>query len=139
MNVGFIGLGRMGSGMAGRILEHGHDLVVYDVIAASTERVAAAGARVADSVAGVCAGREVVITILAEDAAVHDVAFAAGGVRDALPAGAIHLAMGTYGIGTIRALGAAHAAAGQTLVAAPVLGRPDLAATGQLGIVAAGP
>jgi 3-hydroxyisobutyrate dehydrogenase-like beta-hydroxyacid dehydrogenase len=47
--------------------------------------------------------------------------------------------MGTYGIGTIRAVAAAHTAAGQTLVAAPVLGRPDLAASGQLGIVAAGP
>jgi 3-hydroxyisobutyrate dehydrogenase-like beta-hydroxyacid dehydrogenase len=46
--------------------------------------------------------------------------------------------MGTYGIATIRALVAAHTAAGQTLVAAPVLG-PDLAASGQLGIVAAGP
>ena len=65
--------------------------------------------------------------------------FGDGGLRDSLPAGAIHLAMGTYGIGTIRALAAAHAAAGQTLVAAPVLGRPDLAASGQLGIVAAGP
>src|SRR5262249_12000735 len=56
-----------------------------------------------------------------------------------LPGGAIHLAMGTYGVATIRALSSAHAAAGQTLVAAPVLGRPDLAAAGQLGIVCAGP
>jgi 3-hydroxyisobutyrate dehydrogenase-like beta-hydroxyacid dehydrogenase len=47
--------------------------------------------------------------------------------------------MGTYGVGTIRTLAAAHDGAGQILVAAPVLGRPDLAAAGQLGIVAAGP
>jgi 3-hydroxyisobutyrate dehydrogenase-like beta-hydroxyacid dehydrogenase len=139
MNVGFVGLGRMGSGMAGRILEAGHDLVVYDVIAQNTERAAAAGARVASSLADLCSGRDVVITMLAEDAAVHSVVFGSGGLRDSLPAGAIHLAMGTYGIATIRALAAAHAAAGQTLVAAPVLGRPDLAASGQLGIVKAGP
>ena len=139
MKIGFIGLGRMGSGMVGRILEHGHDLAVYDVIAASTAKAAAAGARVAASVGDLCAGREIVITMLAEDTAVHDVAFGDGGLRDSLPRGAIHLAMGTYGIGTIRALAAAHAAAGQTLVAAPVLGRPDLAATGQLGIVSGGP
>jgi 3-hydroxyisobutyrate dehydrogenase-like beta-hydroxyacid dehydrogenase len=125
--------------MAGRILEAGHDLVVYDVVPASTATAAAAGARVAPSLADVCAGRDVVITMLAEDAAVHAVVFGEGGVRDSLPAGAIHLAMGTYGIGTIRSLSAAHAAAGQTLVAAPVLGRPDLAASGQLGIVKAGP
>jgi 3-hydroxyisobutyrate dehydrogenase-like beta-hydroxyacid dehydrogenase len=139
MRVGFIGLGRMGSGMAGRILEARHDLVVYDVIAESTARAAAAGARVAGSIAELCAGREVVITMLAEEAAVDAVAFGEGGLCDSLPAGAIHLAMGTYGIGTIRALAAAHSAANQVLVAAPVLGRPDLAASGQLGIVTAGP
>jgi 3-hydroxyisobutyrate dehydrogenase-like beta-hydroxyacid dehydrogenase len=139
MRVGFVGLGRMGSGMAGRILEAGHDLVVYDVLPQNTARAAAAGARVAASLAELCTDREVVVTMLAEDAAVHAVALGAGGLRDSLPAGAIHLATGTYGIGTIRALVAAHAAAGQTLVAAPVLGRPDLAASGQLGIVKAGP
>ena len=139
MNVGFIGLGRMGSGMAARILEGGHDLVVYDVMPQSTAAAAAAGARVAASVADLCAGREVVITMLAEDAAVHDVVFGQGGLRDSLPAGAIHLAMGTYGVGTIRTIAAAHAAARQILVAAPVLGRPDLAASGQLGIVSGGP
>ncbi len=139
MNVGFIGLGRMGSGMAGRILEGGHDLVVYDVVPQATAKAAAAGARVASSLVDLSAGRDVVITMLAEDAAVHDVAFGKGGLCDSLPPGAIHLAMGTYGIGTIRALAAAHAAASQTLVAAPVLGRPDLAASGQLGIVSGGP
>lgn len=139
MNVGFIGLGRMGSGMAARILEGGHDLIVYDVMPQSTAKAAAAGARVASSVADLCAGREVVITMLAEDAAVHDVVFGQGGLRDSLAPGAIHLAMGTYGIGTIRTLAAAHTAAKQVLVAAPVLGRPDLAATGQLGIVSGGP
>jgi 3-hydroxyisobutyrate dehydrogenase-like beta-hydroxyacid dehydrogenase len=125
--------------MAARILEHGHDLTVYDVVPESTARAAAAGARVASSLAGVSRDSEVVITMLAEDAAVDAVVFGEGGLRDSLPPGAIHLAMGTYGIGTIRALAAAHAAAKQTLVAAPVLGRPDLAASGQLGIVSAGP
>lgn len=139
MKVGFIGLGRMGAGMAQRLLAGGHDLAVFDVMHERTTELARAGARAATSVADLCAGREVVITMLAEDAHVHSVAFAAGGLQDSLPAGAIHLAMGTYGIGTIRALVAAHAKSGQALVAAPVLGRPDLAASGQLGIVVAGP
>jgi 3-hydroxyisobutyrate dehydrogenase-like beta-hydroxyacid dehydrogenase len=108
MKVGFVGLGRMGSGMAGRILEAGHDLVVYDVMPQSTARAAAAGASVAASLSDLCTDREVVISMLAEDAAVHAVVFGTGGLRDSLPAGAIHLAMGTYGIGTIRALVAAH-------------------------------
>jgi 3-hydroxyisobutyrate dehydrogenase-like beta-hydroxyacid dehydrogenase len=125
--------------MAGRILEAGHDLTVYDVFRPSTEKAAEAGARVASSIAELCESREVVITMLAEDAAVHAVAFGDDGLCARLPEGSIHLAMGTYGIGTIRALTAAHLAARQTLVAAPVLGRPDLAASGQLGIVSAGP
>jgi 3-hydroxyisobutyrate dehydrogenase-like beta-hydroxyacid dehydrogenase len=69
---------------------------------------------------------------------VIEVALGQGGLCDSLPAGSIHLVMGTHGVATVRSLEARHAAAGQHLVAAPVLGRPDLAAAGQLGIVAAG-
>jgi len=139
MKVGFIGLGRMGKGMARRILGGGHDLVVYDVLREQTAEFAAAGAKVARSIAEACEGREAVITMLVEDATVIEVALGAGGIRDSFSAGAIHLAMGTYGVATIRTLAAAHAEANQILVAAPVLGRPDLAAAGQLGVVAAGP
>ena len=77
--------------------------------------------------------------MLVEDSTVLDVVRAKGGMRDSLAAGAIHLAMGTYGVATIRTLAAEHAQAKQILVAAPVLGRPDLAASGKLGIVPAGP
>jgi 3-hydroxyisobutyrate dehydrogenase-like beta-hydroxyacid dehydrogenase len=139
MKVGFIGLGRMGGGMARRVLEGGHDLVVYDVVPAAADALGAAGARVAPSVADACRDADVVITMLVEDAIVLDVATRPGGICASLPAGSIHMVSGTHGVDTIRALEAAHAAAGQTLVATPVLGRPDLAAAGQLGIVPGGP
>jgi 3-hydroxyisobutyrate dehydrogenase-like beta-hydroxyacid dehydrogenase len=139
MNVGFIGLGRMGRGMAQRVLGGGHDLAIYDVVRDQTTALGSAGARVADSLADVSHGREVVITMLVEDAVVTEATLGAGGLCASLPQGAIHLAMGTYGVGAVRAMAEGHARAGQTLVAAPVLGRPDLAASGQLGIVAAGP
>ena len=139
LNVAFIGLGRMGRGMAGRILSGGHNLTVYDVVSAAADDLGRSGARVASSVADACAGRDVVVTMLVEDAAVLDVAMRSGGLCESLPKGAVHVAMGTYGVGAIRALGEAHAKAGQVLVAAPVLGRPDLAASGQLGIVSGGP
>ena len=139
MKVGFIGLGRMGKGMARRIHEGGHELAVYDVVREATAEFAAAGARVASSVANLCERSDVVVTMLVEDATVIDVVLCARGMRDSLPAQAIHLAMGTYGVSAIRTLADAHAKANQVLVAAPVLGRPDLAAAGQLGIVAAGP
>jgi 3-hydroxyisobutyrate dehydrogenase-like beta-hydroxyacid dehydrogenase len=139
MNVAFIGLGRMGQGMARRILDGGHNLIVHDVVMSQAEGLVAAGATAAATVADACKDRDVVVTMLVEDATVTDVALRPGGIRDSLPAGAIHLAMGTHGVAAIRALAAGHASANQFLVAAPVLGRPDLAAAGQLGIVTAGP
>ena len=108
MKVGFIGLGRMGRGMARRIFSAGHDLVVYDVVREATAEFASAGAQVASTIAEVCKDREVVVTMLVEDATVLDVALSKGGMRDSLSTGAIHLAMGTYGVATIRALAAAH-------------------------------
>ena len=139
LRVAFIGLGRMGRGMAQRILGGPHELVVHDVVRAAADGLVAGGARFAATVADACDGRDVVVTMLVEDAQVLDVTQRAGGLCDSLPKGAVHLAMGTYGVAAIRALGESHARAGQVLVAAPVLGRPDLAASGQLGIVSGGP
>ena len=56
---------------------------------------------------------------------------------DSLPRRAIHLVMGTHGVADVRRSKRRHRGRVNTLVAAPVLGRPDLAAAGQLGIVAA--
>jgi 3-hydroxyisobutyrate dehydrogenase-like beta-hydroxyacid dehydrogenase len=139
VNVGFIGLGRMGSGMAARLLERGHPLVVYDRVPERADALAAAGATVVRSVREASEGQDLVITMLTDDAALHEVAYGSGGLVESLQAGAIHAAMGTHGVLAIRTLDDAHARGHQTLVAAPVLGRPDFAAAGQLGIVAAGP
>jgi len=129
----------MGSGIAGSILRAGHDVVVWNRTRAKCAELEAAGARVAGSIADACEGREVVCTMLADDASLEEVALGPGGIRESLPTGAIHMVMGTHGVGVVQKLTPAHAEAGQTLVASPVLGRPDMAASGQLGIVAAGP
>jgi 3-hydroxyisobutyrate dehydrogenase-like beta-hydroxyacid dehydrogenase len=139
MKVGFIGLGRMGQGMAGRILAAGHELIVFDLVAAATKSLAEAGARVAASIEELAKNSDVVVSMLVHDAAIRSVALAEGGLCDSLAVDSIHVVMGTHGIATVRELEERHSAAGQTLVAAPVLGRPDLAASGQLGIVVAGP
>jgi 3-hydroxyisobutyrate dehydrogenase-like beta-hydroxyacid dehydrogenase len=137
--VGFIGLGRMGQAIAARVLGGGHDLVVYNRTADKTVALAAAGARVAPDIATACEGRDAVLTMVADDAALEQVALGPGGVCEKLPRGALHVVMGTHGVAAIRALDAAHARCGQVLVAAPVLGRPDAAARGKLGIVTGGP
>jgi 3-hydroxyisobutyrate dehydrogenase-like beta-hydroxyacid dehydrogenase len=139
MKVGFLGLGRMGAGMARCILDAGHELSVFDLVEAATKPFADAGAQVAPTIAELAAGREIVVSMLVHDAAIRHVVLADDGLCANLPKGAIHVVMGTHGVATVRALESAHSQAGQTLIAAPVLGRPDLAAAGQLGIVAAGP
>ena len=139
MNVGFIGLGKMGQGMTRRILGGVHDLIVYNRTKEKATDLATAGVKVAASIADACAGRDVVITMVADDTAVKDVTLGKGGVRDSLAPGAIHLCMGTHSVAAVQMLAHAHEVAKQRMVSAPVLGRPDAAAAGQLGIVAGGP
>jgi len=139
MKIGFIGLGRMGQGMGSRLLSGGHDLLVYNRTAGKAAEMEKAGARVAPSIAAVCKDRELVITMVADDAALNDVALGQGGVRDSLPKDAVHVSMGTHSAAAIQTVAAAHKQAGQPFVAAPVLGRPDAAAAGQIVIVCAGP
>ncbi len=139
MKVGFIGLGRMGQAMAGRLLGAGHDLLVYNRTAAKAAALGEAGAEIAESVGAVTRDRDVVITMLTDDAALQAVAHGDGGLIGSLAGDTIHLAMGTHGIDMTRALAAAHEAAGQRFVAAPVLGRPDRAQAGELCVVAGGP
>lgn len=136
MRIGFIGLGLMGGEMARNILAAGHDLVVWNRSPAKAVALAAAGVAVAPSIAAACERREIVVTMLADDAALLEVA---PEVRDALAADGIHLVMGTHGTEAIRNVVELHTAAGQVVVSSPVLGRPDLAAAGQLGILVAGP
>jgi 3-hydroxyisobutyrate dehydrogenase-like beta-hydroxyacid dehydrogenase len=139
MKVGFVGLGRMGQGMARRLLDAGHDLWVFDQFAPQAAPLAAAGAHAAKSVGELAARSDVVVTMLVEDSAVTQVALGSRGLCESLAKDAIHLIMGTHGVAVVRELETRHREAGQTLVAAPVLGRPDLAASGQLGIVVGGP
>jgi 3-hydroxyisobutyrate dehydrogenase-like beta-hydroxyacid dehydrogenase len=139
MKVGFVGLGRMGAGMARRILDAGHALTVFDLYEPATQPFADAGTNVARSVAELAGACEVVVSMLVHDEAIRQTALGSDGLCSNLAAGSVHLLMGTHGIATVRDLEDAHAGADQKLVAAPVLGRPDLAAQGQLGIVAGGP
>jgi 3-hydroxyisobutyrate dehydrogenase-like beta-hydroxyacid dehydrogenase len=82
---------------------------------------------------------EVLVTMLSDDVAVEGVMLGDDGALAALAGGAIHLAMSTTSPALARRLTAAHAARGQVHVAAPVFGRPEMARSAQLWIVAAGP
>jgi 3-hydroxyisobutyrate dehydrogenase-like beta-hydroxyacid dehydrogenase len=137
VKLGFIGLGRMGTAMAGNLLKAGHEVTVYNRSPEKARALAGQGARVATHVADACGGAAV-ITMLANDEAVHSVVFEDGGVRASLARAALHISMSTIGVDLSAQLAAAHAAAGQRFVAAPVFGRPEAAAEARLFIVAAG-
>ena len=138
MRVGFIGVGQMGSGMAARLLEAGHDVTVYNRTRARTEPLQEKGASVAETPADACSAAAAVFTMLSDDHAVEDVTFGEQGILRALPRGAVHISSSTLGVAFTRRLAAAHADAGQRFLAAPVFGRPDVAAAGALFVVAAG-
>jgi 3-hydroxyisobutyrate dehydrogenase-like beta-hydroxyacid dehydrogenase len=138
MNVGFIGLGKMGTEMAGRLIDAGHALTVYNRTASKAEPLVGRGARAATSAAEAAASADLVVTMLENDEALAAVCLGDGAFLSAMPAGAVHVAMGTHGIALVRRLDAEHRARGIGFVAAPVLGRPPAAAAGQLGIIAGG-
>ena len=127
----------MGAGMAASLLKAGHDVTVYNRTRSKVETLVAQGARAAASVSNACRG-DAVLTMLADDGAVESVVFSRSGIIDSLPAGAIHISSSTISVALSERLEAAHAKAGQLFVAAPVIGRPDAAAAGQLFVVAAG-
>lgn len=137
MRIGFIGLGQMGRGMAQRLLEAGHALVAWNRSPAAAEALRDRGAAIAATVEQAL-DADVVISMLADDRAVAAV-WLEGGLVERMPAGCIHLNMASIGLGLGRQLAAAHANHGSPYVAAPVFGRPEVAARGELDIVAAGP
>jgi 3-hydroxyisobutyrate dehydrogenase-like beta-hydroxyacid dehydrogenase len=137
MKVGIIGLGHMGAGMASNLLKAGHELTVYNRTPAKAEALVAQGAKVAASIADACRG-DAVITMLANDEAVEGLVLGASGVIASLPAGAVHVSSSTISVALSKRLAEAHRKAGQRYAAAPVFGRPNMAAAGQLFIIAAG-
>jgi 3-hydroxyisobutyrate dehydrogenase-like beta-hydroxyacid dehydrogenase len=137
LDVGFIGLGQMGAGMAGSLLRAGHNVTVYNRTPDKAQALVDRGAHQAATVADAC-GRDAVITMLADDEAVEGIVFGEAGVLQRLRREAVHASMSTISVALCQRLAKAHAAAGQRYVAAPVFGRPDAALLGKLLIIAAG-
>src|SRR5260370_18718179 len=98
MKVGFIGIGRMGAGMAANLLKAGHEVTVYNRTRAKAEALMREGAKEAATIADACRG-DAVFTMLANDNAVEDVVFGEHGILDSLRPGAIHISSTTTSVG----------------------------------------
>ncbi len=138
MEAGLIGLGRMGTGIAKSLLRSGHRLTVFNRTRERAELLRADGANVAGSVTEACQPG-VVLTMVADDAALEALVFGKDGIRASLRAGGLHVSLSTISVALSDRLAAEHTKAGQQFVAAPVFGRPEAAESAKLSVVAAGP
>jgi 3-hydroxyisobutyrate dehydrogenase-like beta-hydroxyacid dehydrogenase len=136
MQVGFIGVGRMGSAMARNLLKAGHRVRAWDSSPERLRGLAQDGAEIAAGARDAFGG-DAVISMLPNDDAVREV-FVAGDILPLAGAATVHVNMATVSLPCARDLTEFHRARGVPYVAATVWGRPDVAAAAKLSIVAAG-
>jgi 3-hydroxyisobutyrate dehydrogenase-like beta-hydroxyacid dehydrogenase len=123
--------------MARNLLRGGHEVVVYNRTRARAEELAKEGAQVAEHPAEIAA--EVAITMVADDSALEQIALGQQGLVTGLPTGGVHVSMSTISAALSKRLAEVHQERGQTMLSAPVFGRPEAAEAAKLFIVAAGP
>jgi 3-hydroxyisobutyrate dehydrogenase-like beta-hydroxyacid dehydrogenase len=136
MRVAVLGLGNIGSGIAGRLLDAGHELHVWNRTAARAEPLTARGAVLEASPGAAVREVEVAITSLADDEAVLGVVIGDDGVAECLPPSGALVDMSTVSPETSRRL--ARAVDGR-FVDAPILGAPQAVTSGQATILLGGP
>ena len=130
MKVGFIGLGHMGSGIAANILNAGHELAVWNRSPGPAKTLGEKGAYIARLPEEAVQG-EILFSMLANDDAVREVGLDGALLARAKP-GLTYVNLATISIDFARCLAKSHAEKGLGYVAAPVFGRPDVAAAGKL-------
>jgi 3-hydroxyisobutyrate dehydrogenase-like beta-hydroxyacid dehydrogenase len=134
--VAFIGLGKMGAGMARRIIKARHDVTVWNRTVAKSNPLVAAGAKRAPSAEAAVGNADIIITSLMDDASVLELVN--GVLLKAMKPGAIHLCVTTISPSCGDRLQDLHNKAGTRYVSGPVVGRPDAAAAGHLATYLAG-
>ena len=128
----------MGAAIASNLARASHELAVWNRSPDKTRALVAMGATAAASPSDAARGKEIVFSMLADDAALHAVLDGDSGLFAGLAPGAIHVSMSTIGVATADAVAASHSERGQHFVSAPVFGRPDAAAAAKLFVAAAG-
>ncbi|RWO65080.1 MAG: NAD(P)-dependent oxidoreductase [Mesorhizobium sp.] len=137
MQIGFLGLGTMGKPMAANLVKAGYRVRVWNRSQEPVAALAALGAEIGTDPHQAAEGAGVLISMLADDAATRAVVID-GQVLDALKPGAIHINMATVSVAFANVMELLHREKGVGYVAAPVLGRVNVAEAGQLNILAAG-
>jgi 3-hydroxyisobutyrate dehydrogenase-like beta-hydroxyacid dehydrogenase len=137
--IGFVGLGAMGLPMASNLIAAGHRLTVWNRTASKADPLVAKGARRAERLEDVARPGGIIISMLADDAALEHLVLGDAIIANRIAPGGIHISMSTVAPATTRRLARIHEEAGSTLLAAPVFGRPEAAAARRLWICVSGP
>lgn len=138
MDVGFIGLGRMGEPMAQNLLSAGHRLTVHNRSQAVVERMVAAGARRADCPADVARAAEVVVSCVLTPEQDEAIWIGPGGAIEGARPGQVFIDTSTVEPALTRRLAAALAPRGVEFIDAPISGGPDGARAGTLSVIVGG-
>ena len=136
--LGWLGLGRMGSVLAGRLLAAGCDVAVYNRSAAKAEPLAAAGAKVAGSAADL-ATRDIVFVTVGTPQDLMDAVLGPGGLMSSGAAPSILVDCSTISAEASQHVREQLGQRGTTLLAAPVMGNPKVASAGRLTLAVSGP
>lgn len=136
MKIGFLGLGNMGQAVAGNLLKGGHELLVWNRSPGAAQPLVEQGATAVTEPAQAFAA-DVVFSMLADDKALRAVLLDSGLLKQ-LKGPLIHVNMATVAVTFADELSELHAAQGIDYIAAPVMGRPNMAAAAKLNIMAAG-
>lgn len=136
--IGFIGLGNMGSPMARNLYQAGHEVVVYNRTSDAALLLQEQGIPVVSSIADVVRGKDIVITMLANDEAVKEVILGDEGVLDYLQDPTLLVDMSTVSPDTSKELAEIAREIGITMVDAPVSGSVNAAESGNLLILVGG-
>jgi 3-hydroxyisobutyrate dehydrogenase-like beta-hydroxyacid dehydrogenase len=134
-HVAFIGLGRMGHGMAGRYLDSGFKVAVWNRSKAKADNLIARGARWADSPADAADGADAIVTMVADDEASCAVWLGKDGAAATAKSGALAIECSTVSYRHALELGRDLRARGLVYIDSPVTGLPDAAAAGKLTLL----
>jgi len=138
MRIAFLSTGQMGLAIAALLIKNGHELTVWNRTISRLQPLLEQGAQTAANPAEAARTAEVIFTMPMDDTALEEIVFGPGGLLEAMPEHAVHVSLSTISVELSQKLTVEHATRKQSFVAAPVFGRPNVAAEGRLWTLAAG-
>ncbi|HEV8508434.1 MAG TPA: NAD(P)-dependent oxidoreductase [Chitinophagaceae bacterium] len=138
MEIGFIGLGNLGSPIAENVLQKKRRLFVFNRTASKTEHLVEKGAIRCTGIKELAQKCDIVFSVVSDDGALNDITKGDNGIAHNLKEGGVHISVSTILPATAKELTQVHKQFNNHYIAAPVMGRPEAARAGKLNFLVAG-